>query len=146
MENKLRTIPQSLKLFAILEKLDLIEDRERLALQYSKGRTGQTSKLYVNECSELISDLQKQADNSSDKMRKKILSIAHSMGWQLEQNGRLIVDMERVNNWCVKYGYLHKRLNSYSARELVRLVSQFEEMYHSNIGIKNGNQPSKTDQ
>lgn len=122
-------------MFAILEKLNLIEERERLALQYSNGRTERTSKLYVNECSELISDLQKQADNSPDKMRKKILSMAHSIGWQLEVNGRLVVDMERVNNWCVKYGYLHKRLNSYTAGELVKLVSQFEEMYQSNIGL-----------
>lgn len=39
------------------------------------------------------------------------------------------VDMDHVNAWCIKHGYLKKKLDNYTYSELPKLVSQFEEVY-----------------
>jgi len=66
----------------------------------------------------------------ADKMRKKILSLTWEMNWVVKDPA-LKVDVERVNAWCVKYGYLHKPLNSYTYNELPKLLSQFEALHAS---------------
>jgi hypothetical protein len=128
MENKLRTVEQSLQLFAILNKFDLIDDRHGIALKYSNGRTESTSQLYEHECAQLIRDLNEVSTMPEDKMRKRILSYAWEMLWVKETPQGMKVDVERVNEWCKKYGYLHKPLNSYNYKELPRLVTQFGNM------------------
>jgi hypothetical protein len=77
---------------------------------------------------------------ATDRMRNKILSMAHEMGWNLtpgpspqERGGmqKPKIDMAHVNAWCTRHGYLHKPLDDYTHSELPKLVSQFEEVYKS---------------
>jgi len=58
------------------------------------------------------------------------------MGWYTSppalssgEGAKRKLDMRRVNNWCLKYGYLHKLLDEYTYEELPKLVTQFEEVY-----------------
>lgn len=80
-------------------------------------------------------------DDNRTKMQRKIIAMAHEIGWhklpshlgegqevRLEK-GRLKIDMQKINNWCVKKSYLHKEFNRYTYSELPRLVAQFEEMH-----------------
>lgn len=132
----IRTIKQSLQLFAILEKYDLIEEREHLAAQYSKGRTERTSLLTVEECSELIRDLNQIGGESCDKQRKRILSMAWELNWVVDVPGAgRKVNVPRVDEWCKKYGFKKKGFNSYTDIELPRLVSQFQQMYLKELTI-----------
>jgi hypothetical protein len=69
----------------------------------------------------------------ANTMRKKIIALAHQMGWSAihPSSGNKIADMPRINNWCVQYGYLHKELNAYTLEELPKLVTQYQNLYNS---------------
>src|SRR5688500_9418126 len=103
----LRTASQNSRMFGLFSRLGIEkEDREALALQYSLGRTDRTSELTFDEARALISDLEVNRGGESkaekeDKMRKRIISMAHEMGWELE-NGR--ADMKRIQDWTLKFG------------------------------------------
>jgi hypothetical protein len=124
----LRTLSQNKQLYGLFNTLR-IDEETKLALvaEYSAGRTFKSSELEVMECKILISFLQKQVTtkDAANTMRRKMLSIAYQLGWTME-HGKL--DLARVNNWCVKYGYMHKPLNDYTVKELPQLITQFERI------------------
>ena len=96
---------------------------------YSNGRTTHTSELEQDEVKALIDFLKRETnlpESSKSKMTRKILSMAHEMRWELP-SGK--VDMKRVDDWCVKYGYKHKPLDEHTEGELSLIVTQFERMY-----------------
>ena len=72
-------------------------------------------------------------------MRGKILSRAHELGWhKKDAKGNVVrdratqkakIDFDRVNEWCVKYGYLSKKLDKYTYAELPKLLWQFQQYY-----------------
>lgn len=98
----------------------------------TSGRTTRTTELQQQEAAALITALQAESTkdkDAADVMRKKIISMAHRLGWK--QQGTERADMQRIDNWCQTSGYLHKPLNSYSYAELPKLVSQFTQMYLS---------------
>jgi hypothetical protein len=107
------------------------ETKEAMVLGFSAGRSNSSKNLYFIEASELIKHLeagdpQKEAIN---KMRGKVLYYAHEMGWHTLKNGKYVADIIRVDNWCLKYGFIKRKLDGYSFQELPRLVSQFEAVY-----------------
>lgn len=104
------------------------DDKKSIIRTYTKERSESSKDLTFKEAAALIGHLKTfdVKDPKADKMRKKILSLAHEMGYKLESGA---IDMNRVNAWTSKYGYLHKPLNSYTYEELPVLVSQFETVY-----------------
>jgi len=114
-------------IYTLLGKYDLREEKENIVSAFSGGRTSSVRELKMNEASALIAHLKSMdaIDKRCDKMRNKILSYAHEMDWTIKGK----VDMARINNWCLKFGHLHKRLDDYKYEELPTLVSQFEEVY-----------------
>lgn len=88
----------------------------------------------VGEASEMIQKMKIELgmDNELDRMRKKIISLARTIGWQVENPEdpwKPKPDMQRINNWCQKYGMYKKRLNDHSKKELIDILTQFEKMY-----------------
>ncbi|MBA9078961.1 hypothetical protein [Rufibacter quisquiliarum] len=61
-------------------------------------------------------------------MRKKIISMAHKMRWQIDGTK---VDIARIDAWCRKYGAPAKGFNDYTYNELPKLVTQFGKVYKS---------------
>lgn len=109
------------------------EYKKHLVQQYTNNRETSSAKLKTAEAAMMIDALEKLAPKnalleSAEKMRKKILFYCHKMQWYVTP-GKL--DMERINNWCVKYGHGHKRLNDYKQEELPQLVSQMQAVYGS---------------
>lgn len=119
--------------------VDVKTDKElkaALMVQYTGSESKASTKdLTYHQAQELIRSLKSKSmdtkEMSSDKMRKKIISMAHDMGWQYVHPtyGKLCADMKAINQWCIKYGYLHKPLDKYAYEELPTLVSQFETLY-----------------
>ena len=104
-----------------------------LVKQYSNGRETSTTGLSYAEAAQMIDDLQKMVgwtpeQIQADRKRKLILSYAHQVGWELTDGS---VDMEHVDSWCTKSGYLHKSLNDYTNGELSKLVWQMGEVFKS---------------
>ncbi|MCK6649816.1 MAG: hypothetical protein L6Q66_09180 [Bacteroidia bacterium] len=122
-----RTAKQNGTLHALITKLGIDEETKAdLVAQVSEGRERSSRNLTYNECDKLIKHLQSLVSENHDKsnrMRRKILSICHEMKWTLPGSK---LDWNKINNWLLKYGYLHKPLNDYTAKELPSLVSQFE--------------------
>lgn len=117
---------QIIKAKVQLRKLGL--ESEEMALTYSDGRTTHISSLYSGEARELIQHLSaslNEPETPRERMKRKILSMAHELGWKFRGK----VDLRRVNGWCEKYGYLAKPLKAYTESELPALVTQFEKMY-----------------
>jgi hypothetical protein len=118
------------KLMALLTKSNLQGRRHAIVWDYSNGRTESSRELSDPETNRIIRDLErgfKELDRC-DTMRKKIISQAHEMGWELAGHR---ADMARINAWCLKFGYLHKSLNQYSYAELPALLTQFDSVYKS---------------
>lgn len=73
----------------------------------------------------------KRLNNDADtRLRRKVIALFANQNY-LTPEGKS--DMKRINEWCVKYGHLHQKLNSYSGPDLVKLVSQAEAAYKSFI-------------
>lgn len=65
-----------------------------------------------------------------NKMRRKIIGYFKSMHYTTT-DGK--ADMNRINDWCVKYSLTHKRLNENDRAELVKIVGQVDRVYKSFI-------------
>jgi hypothetical protein len=135
---KTRTLAQNQQLHKLLAEAGLTNEKATLADEFSNGRTSRTSELYTTECDALIRHLAAalgqrvlaptpEQEEQSDRMRRKILSLAHEMRWHLPGTSK--VDMARVNAWCDTYGYKKFHLNQYTHAELTKLVSQFKIVY-----------------
>lgn len=108
------------------------ETKAAMVIGFSNGRTESSKDLYVEEAALMIRHLEQTDPNypAAEKMRRKLIYMAHTMGWQkADGNGKMRIDMQRVDEWCTTYGYGKKRLNNYSYKELPKLLSQFEAVY-----------------
>lgn len=116
----------------LMKRLKIDEEtKEEIVYDLTNGRTSHVSELFENESTALLKRLMNETGMDKSpavKMRRKIISMAHEMRW--EYNGGQI-NMEKINEWCIKFGYLHKELNKYTEQELPALVTQFEQVYHS---------------
>lgn len=122
------------KLHLFLNRLNMntAEDKEMFAFQFSNERTTKTSELTIKEYDQLLNRLQSLSNqqDACNTMRRKIISRAHEMSWTYQDaNGKTKANIKRINDWCVKFGYLHKPLNDYTEKELPALVTQFDKVY-----------------
>lgn len=115
---------------ALMSKLQLRRQKDDLIAGASAQRTTSTRQLYYAEAKALIQYLKGQdpQEQAGDKMRKKIIGMAHEMRWQHPDGS---ADMQRLDAWMRTSSYLHKPLRHYRYAELPTLVSQFEKVYIS---------------
>lgn len=125
-----RITTQQLKCIAVLmNNMHIVgDDKDIMLLGFTSGRSSSRKDLTFHEAADLIKHLKQTDPNApaSEKMRKKIISMAHELHWKQADSK---ADMKRIDDWCKKYGYKHKSLDNYSYHELPTLVSQFEKMY-----------------
>lgn len=123
--NQLRAI------HALLGEQGLRDEKANIVQAFTGGRTTHSSEMSSSEAAALIGHLKSlnPVNNRADKMRNKILSMAHEMQW--EKDGR--IDMDHLNNWCLAKSYLKKKLDEYEYAELPKLVTQFEQVYKSHL-------------
>ena len=124
----------------MISKLKISKDmKAEMVYGFSGGRATSSKDLFADEATAMIKHLKSlhPQERAGDVMRKKIISLAHEMGWHLTptlykgEGVKRKADMKRINDWCRKFGYLHKSLDNYTYQELPALVSQFEKVYKS---------------
>lgn len=114
-------------------------DKETKAMMvegFSLGRCSSTKDLYDEEATLMLQHLQANDPNKAaiEKMKGKIFYYCHEMGWTvLKTSGKRVVDMKRLDEWCVSRSYLKKKLDWYKYKELPKLVTQFQAVYTSFI-------------
>ena len=115
----------------LLTQANKKQHKAALVFSFTNGRSESSKDMTDQEAKELIHYLENinTADDPADRMRKKIISMAREMGWELRTATEKVADMHRIKNWVMKYGCLKKPLNDYNLTELPRLVTQFEQVY-----------------
>nr|WP_067054106.1 hypothetical protein [Mucilaginibacter sp. L294] len=118
----------------LISRLRLDPDtKEELIYTHTDGRTTSIRALYKHEAIKVIQSLtsgESAPQSPANKMRRKVLSMAHELGWKIP-DGK--IDMERINAWCNKYGHVKRNLDKYTENELPELVTQFERAYFTHI-------------
>lgn len=127
------TYSQIAAIHTLLAKQSLKDEKRSIVKSFTAGRTDSVKEMKNEEAAALIGHLKSldPEEKSADKMRNKILSMAHEMGWRKPGTDR--IDMGHVNGWMRAKSYLKKDLDDYRYNELPKLVSQFEEVYKSFI-------------
>lgn len=111
----------------LISKLGINKDDKAVMVQgFTGGRATSSKDLYGDEAAGLIKHLKSldPTEAAAEKMRKKIISMAHEMNWHT-QPGK--ADIKRIDDWCKKFGYLHKSLDNHTYAQLPKLVTQFAE-------------------
>lgn len=137
----MKTLAQLRDIHAKLKQLKIDDDaRYELVLQVTNERTSSCAQLTYDEAEQLRKHLANlvgkdfSVNPALDKKRKRVLSAFHEMGYRIP--GTMKLDMKKVNETIVKYGYLHKSLNEYSIDELSKLIEQTKKMRDHNITSK----------
>ena len=120
------------QLHGLLTQTGLKEQKAALVNSFTGNRSDSSTDLTNEEAKQMIAYLNTKATEhgeAANKMRRKIISLAHEMHWHL--SGTQKIDMQRVNDWCLKFSYLKKELNKYTYTELTKLVTQFTAVYNS---------------
>lgn len=116
------------RISTLLRLTGLEGQKAALVAGISNGRTESRKDLTYAEGMELIKYLQGEAakvQDSSNQMRRKMIAKCHNMGWAPA--------VPSLDAWCREKGYLKKPLMEYTAKELPKLVSQFDKVYQSHI-------------
>lgn len=126
--NQAKITPAQLTCINImLNKLKIDKDiKEAMVLGFSNNRSTSSRDLYLLEAKAMIRHLKEldPEEKAAEVMRRKIISRAHEMGWKKPDGA---IDMKRLDDWCIKYSYLKKKINQYQYKELPMLVTIFEE-------------------
>lgn len=123
------TKPQLNCINALLNKLGLMEIRADVISGATQGRITSRADLTIEEAKYLIQWLKSKdpEEVSAERQRRYIISMAHECGYRIP--GTTKVDMQRLDNWCIKFGAFGKKLNSHTPKELPTLVTQFKAVY-----------------
>lgn len=121
------TTPQLRCIYALLTKLKLKETD--IVPGFTKDDRETVPQLTKQEAIAIIGWLKENdpEEKKAEKQRRYIISMTHELGWRIP--GTTKADMKRLDEWMVASSYLHKKLNSYTPKELPKLVTQFQSMY-----------------
>lgn len=123
------------QLHLLLNRAGVMPNKADLVHSFTEGRTEHSSEMQEWEALNLINHLRTE-DESAQRMRRKVLAICHTLGWYkrneqnklVEQDGRPVLDMERINNFCLTRGPFKKKLQKHTTKELTTLVTVFEKL------------------
>lgn len=116
----------------LLNKLGYDEkDKEELCFIHSDGETTSLRAMNYKQTVSLQNALKDACgipkELPSDKMRKKIISIAHEMRWHIP--GTCKIDMAEVDKWCLTKSGFKKPLDDLNYQELPKAVTMMERVY-----------------
>lgn len=131
-------LQQNKQLHTLLSANGLMAEKANIVLGFTQGRSESSKDLTDSEARELINYLQQASPRplsarggegeASNKMRRKIISLAYEMHWAKAGDWRAAV--AAIDKFCSGEKSLFKKvLNKHSYKELVQVVSQFEMMY-----------------
>ncbi len=142
MGDSLKSV-KKVRVIMLLNDLGIRDLKEDLVYNATGGRTTSLRESSDEEVELMLDSLISRSPISKrkeaeDRMRKRILSICYNLGWTKYNSlkSRLVVDMDRLNDWIMKYGYLHKPLDEYDYTELPLLVTQAEKLLRTTLTSK----------
>jgi hypothetical protein len=121
--------PEQLKcLNTLISKQGISKDDKMIMVSgFSEGRVTSSKDLFFNEALAMIKHL-KEFD-LNDKMRKKTFSLAYEAGiiwgdsWEEKKMNAIALD-----KFILEKGTVKKKLNAMNKAELIKVVSQFQQI------------------
>lgn len=119
-----------------IKRMGIPLERNEWIAQFTEGKKSGLTQLTPHEYREFIifmnqilkvDSVQKQKEI---KQRRKVIALFAQMGYITDEQKS---DMQRIHDWCIKYGHLHKDLNAYTGSDLTKLVTQAQEVYNTFI-------------
>lgn len=140
MKNRPATKEQVIAINVIFQKRGMMDEKANIIDSFTNGRTTHSNQLYFNEAHTMLQSLNadKPLQQGLNKMARKLIAMAHEVGYVKKASvvtgaGEIVEknDYTRLNDWMLKYGYLHKPLKDYTYEELPKLLTQYTEVYKS---------------
>jgi hypothetical protein len=122
--------PEQLKcLNTLVSKLHISkDDKETMVFGFSGGRATSSKNLFVSEATEMIKHL-KSFDGPEQRMRKKVFALAYEAGiiyGETPEDKKM--NAAKLNMFLLKSGTVKKELNKMTHTELVKVVTQFQQI------------------
>lgn len=126
----LRTIGQSNRFHKLISKLGIdAEAKADIVRRFTNQRESSSAKMHHNEMAQAILFLVRTSSSSRDskvyRMKMKVLSLAHELGWEKE-GGK--IDYNHLNDWFVKYSPSHFKMDDCKASDLQSAITILEKM------------------
>jgi len=125
------TKAQIIKIQVLIRQMQLTENKDNIISSFSNGRTTSVAGLTIIEASDLLKHLSVLDPN--DRMRRKIISLAYQAGIIY---GDTMEDKKmneiKLNQFLLRSGTVKKELNKLNKEELVKTVSQFQQILKHN--------------
>lgn len=124
---------QQKQIRSLLMKVNGFSKKEEWVGGRTGGRTTQTHEMLAGEAMQMIAWLEDR-DGSMNRMRRKVISLAHQLGWKdaRDPEGKR-ADYARINNWMVTYTACKKPMARQSAEELKTSLDQFEAFWGKEV-------------
>lgn len=122
--------PQISKIHVLLTQTGLIEDKKKIIIHFSNGRTDHVSNLYSQEAKSLISQLSEHSPQ--ERLKSLIFSLAYQAGiiYGSSADDKKI-NAAKLNLFLRQRGTVKKDLNDLTYPELVKVHRQFEAIVKS---------------
>lgn len=108
------------------------EDKEVMVQGFTGNRATSSKELTFDEAAALIKHLRDNDPHkaSIEKMKGKMMYYAREMGWnKINAKGKQVCDVKAIDNWCLKFGKVKRKLDSYTFDELPTILTQFQFVY-----------------
>ncbi|MEP7317117.1 MAG: hypothetical protein ABI921_00190 [Panacibacter sp.] len=121
------TKAQLQKLHVLLNQFGLIDEKANIIHSITNGRTKSSRELTKDEAGNLLSQLSK--NDPADRMRGKIFALAYEAGiiWGESAEDKRMNSI-KLRAFIKEKGTVKKELNRMTNTELVKVVSQFEQI------------------
>lgn len=139
MRNMTPTITKEQKttIHVLLGKMGRGDDKEykeSLVSDFTDRRETSTTQMQWSEAEAMIEALRRVTVDPHEEdiktMRRKMFYYMHNMSWYVPGSNKKL-DYDRLDNWCLTYGKVKKKLTQYEYLELVDILTQFELVYRS---------------
>lgn len=121
------TKEQLQKLHVMLNQMGLIDEKVNMVYSISNGRTTSSRDLTKKEGQLIIKHLSENDPNQ--RMRKKIFALAYEAGIIYDDSPEdKKINPAKLNMFLRERGAVKKELNAMNKTELVKVVSQFQQI------------------
>lgn len=108
-------------------------EKGTLVASFTRNRTQEVKEMFAIEAEALAVMLEKR-DKSMNGMRRKIIALAHQMGWKdvNDKTGKT-VDYYRIDSWIKRYSLSKLAMKQLPVEQLKLVCNQFEAMWRKEV-------------
>lgn len=121
------------RIVRLLGATNSFPEKGTLVASLTRNRTEEVHLMYAVEAEAFAAMLEKR-DKSMNNMRRKIIALAHQMGWKdvKDKTGKT-VDYYRIDSWIKRYSLSKLAMKQLPVEQLTLVCNQFEAMWRKEV-------------